>query len=96
MLAPGIVDVERSTLGLPLSGLATCVHSVPFQFMVRVCVCVVPEGVYAPTAHTSLAVRGARSSLFTCVCPAAQAPVALAALTPASRPFSPVRNGDSS
>jgi hypothetical protein len=37
MPAPGLLDVESSTLGLPLSGLATCVHSVPFQFRVRVC-----------------------------------------------------------
>jgi hypothetical protein len=45
MLAPGLVDAESSRLGLPLSGLATVLQAVPFQFRVRVCVSVVPAGV---------------------------------------------------
>src|SRR5215469_9002194 len=53
--APGVVDTEFSTLGLPASGLATVVHAVPFQFSVRVCPWVAPAGWVMPTAHTSFA-----------------------------------------
>ena len=42
---PGVLDTPASTLELPTSGLDTVDHAVPFQFIVRVCGVVAPDGV---------------------------------------------------
>ncbi len=51
--APGVADTEVSRLELPESGLATVDQAEPFQFRVRVCGVVNPDGSSWPTAHTS-------------------------------------------
>jgi hypothetical protein len=64
MLAPGWVDTEESVLSVP--GLVTRVHAVPFQFRVRVCASVAPDGTYAPTAQTSFAALRSFVSMIAC------------------------------
>lgn len=42
---PGSAETASRSLGTPLSGLATVLHEVPFQFRVRVCAPVPADGV---------------------------------------------------